>query len=93
MYQFAAVVAAMGVLITAYLWARARMSAASVVIGAFVLLALVALIGLPFAGAASTLVLPALPVLVSLHVARFFTTRPPLPLVAVTIGAVPARCS
>ncbi|MFD6893828.1 M28 family peptidase [Rhodococcus sp. NPDC060086] len=90
MYELAAVVAALGVLITAYLWARKHLSAGSLVVGAFVLIAVVAAVALPFSGAASALVLPALPALVGMHVARFVVDRPPLPVVAVTIGSIPA---
>ncbi|TCN52697.1 Zn-dependent M28 family amino/carboxypeptidase [Rhodococcus sp. SMB37] len=89
-YQLAAVLAAAGVLVTAYLWARARIPAASFAVGAFVLIALTAVIALPFVGAASVLVLPALPALAGMQIARFLTDRPPLPVIAVAVGAVPA---
>ncbi|NLU62531.1 M28 family peptidase [Rhodococcus sp. HNM0563] len=89
-YQLAAVVAAAGVLVTTYLWARTRLPAASLVVGAFVLIAFTSVIALPYVGVASVLVLPALPALAGIQIARFLTDRPPLPTLSVAVGAVPA---
>ncbi|MCK8674171.1 M28 family peptidase [Rhodococcus sp. HM1] len=74
-YQLAAVVAAVGVLTTAYVAVRRRFGAPAFAVGALVVVTLVALAALPFMGIASPLVLPALPAVLGVLVAEAIPQR------------------
>ncbi|MBS9373607.1 M28 family peptidase [Rhodococcus sp. B50] len=88
-FQFAAVVAALGVLVvTRSWWSRGR-PAAALTCGAFVLVAVLALIGTPFPGVPLTLSVLMLPAALGLLVALLLPQRGTVwPRVAITLGAL-----
>ncbi|MFZ2530285.1 MAG: peptidase M28, partial [Rhodococcus sp. (in: high G+C Gram-positive bacteria)] len=90
-YQLDAVIAAIGVLTIAYVAVRRRFGASAFMVGALVVVTVVALAGLPFLGVATLLALPALPAALGVLVAE---TIPPRwsrwRIVPVVVGLLPA---
>lgn len=90
-YQLAAVVAAVAVLTTVYVAVRRRFGAPAFAVGALMVVAVVALAGLPFLGVATPLVLPALPAALGVLVAEAIPQRRSRwRIVAMAAGLVPA---
>ncbi|MGV5046706.1 M28 family peptidase [Rhodococcus pyridinivorans] len=88
-FQFAAVVAALGVLLVARSWWGRGRPAAALTCGAFTLVALLALAGIPFAGVPLTMLVLILPAALGLLVALLLPQRDTVwPLVAITLGAL-----
>ena len=88
-FQLAAVVAAAGVLVAAWSWWGRGRPAAALTCGAFVLVAVLALVGTPFPGVPLTLIVLVLPSALGLLVALLLPRREGVgPLVAITVGAL-----
>jgi len=89
-FQVAAVVAALGVLVVVFAALRRRVPGPALTCGFFVTVAVLALLGTPFPGVASTLVMPVLPtvvaVLVTLALPAGAVGRR---LAVLTVGALP----
>ncbi|MEE2034117.1 M28 family peptidase [Rhodococcus chondri] len=91
LYQVAAVIAALGILLTAYTRIVQHIPAASLTAGAFVTVTVLAVVAVPFAGLPAAVVLPALPAVLGVLVAQVLPARlTGLRLVAVVVGVIPA---
>lgn len=88
-FQFTAVVAALGVLVVIRSWWGRGRPVAALTCGAFVLVAILSLIGIPFPGVPLTLSVLTLPSVLGLLVALLLPQRDTVwPLVATTLGAL-----
>ncbi|MGI9209817.1 MAG: M28 family peptidase [Rhodococcus sp. (in: high G+C Gram-positive bacteria)] len=89
-FQIAAVAAALGLLFVVAAALRRRVPGPALTCGAFLAVALLALLGTPFPGAASTLVLPVLPAVVAVLVTLLLPADAVYRRLAVlTLGALP----
>ncbi|MEU5840636.1 M28 family peptidase [Rhodococcus sp. NPDC047139] len=88
-FEFAAIVAAIGVLVVARSWWGRVRPPGALTCGAFVLVAVLAVAGIPFPGVPLTMIVLVLPSAVGLLVALLLPRRAGvLPLVAITMGAL-----
>lgn len=91
LFQVAAVLAAAGVLVTVLVWWGRRRPPAAFTCGALAFLAVVALLGTPFPGVATAVILVSLPTTLGLLVAVMLPPdRAWWRLAAITIGALPS---